>query len=84
MIRAPEKIHDDETEDVDERIREGDRDCESVSYWGVHDIDRMLAELCREGFLPKGNAGGFKVEVKSVVTDDAIEEIREAYCQSEL
>ena len=75
---------DDETEDLDERIREGDRDCETVSYWGVHDVDRMLAETCQEGCLPKGNAGGFKVEVKSVVADDAIAEIEEVYCQSEL
>ena len=59
-------------------------ECETVSYWGVHDVDRMLAETCREGCLPKGNAGGFKVEVTSVVTDDAIEEIGEVYCQSEL
>ena len=78
------ELTDDETEDLDERIREGDRDCETVSYWGKHDVDRMLAETCREGCLPKSNAGGFKVEVTSVVTDDAIAEIEEAYCQSEL
>ena len=58
--------------------------CESSNYFDVADVDRMIAETCREGFLPAGNAGGFKVEVKSVVTDDAIAEIGEAYCQSEL
>ena len=78
------ELTDDEIEDLDERIREGDRDCETVSYWGVHDVDRMLAETCREGCLPKSNAGGFKVEVTSVVTDNAVAEIEEAYCQSEL
>ena len=55
-----------------------------MSYWGVHDVDRMLAETCRDGCLPKGSAGGFKVEVTSVVTEDAITEIEEAYRQSEL
>ena len=81
---ASRELTDNETEDLDERIREGDGQCEAVCYWGVHDIDRMLAETCREGFLPTGNAGEFKVEVTSVVTDDAIAEIEETYCQSEL
>ena len=80
------ELDDEETEDLDERIREGDRQCEDVSYWGVHDIQRMLDEnTCREGCLPAKGNGGLKVDgIKSVVTDDAIEEVREAYCQSEL
>jgi hypothetical protein len=44
----------------------------------------MIANACREGCLPAKGNGGFKVEVKSVVTDDAIEEIEEANRGSEL
>lgn len=82
---ASRELTDDETEELDELIHDGDRDTEQVCYFGVHEIDRILEHTCREGFLPAEGNGGMKVEgIESVVTDDAIEEVREAYCRSEL
>ena len=78
------ELTDRETDELDMLIQDGNVQCESSNYFDVAGVERMIAEPCREGFLPAGNAGGFKVEVKSVVTDDAIAEIEEAYCQSEL
>ena len=57
---------------------------EPVGYFDVADVERMIANPCREGCLPVEKTGGFKVEVSSVVTADAVEEIREAYCQNEM
>ena len=79
------ELTDEESEELADAIREGDGQCEDVSYWGVHDIDRMTANTFREGCLPAEGNGGMKVEgIVSVITDDAIEEVREAYCQSEM
>ncbi|MHB9044362.1 MAG: hypothetical protein ACYC35_00330 [Pirellulales bacterium] len=79
------ELTDAEDEELADAIREGDAQCEDVSYWGVHDIDRMTANTLREGCLPTTGSGGMKITgVKSVVTADAIEEIREAYCQAEM
>lgn len=78
------ELDDDETNDLDERIREGDGQCESVSYWGTHDIECMIANACREGCLPAKGNGGYKIDVVSVVTDDAIAELEEANQGSEL
>lgn len=79
------ELAEEERDELDESIREGDAQCERVSYWDVHDIDRMVANTCREGCLPAVGHGGYNVDgIVSVTTDDAIEEAEEAHCQSEL
>lgn len=81
---ASRELTDDETEDLDERIRTGDSQSDGTNYFDQRDIDRMIAKPCRESCLPEGKAGGFKIDVTAVVTDDAIAEIEEAYRGSEL
>lgn len=79
------ELTEDEADELDQLIREGDAQCEAVSYWGVRDIDRMLESTFRDGFLPAQNCGGMQVQgIASVTTEDALEEIREAYCQQEM
>lgn len=79
------ELTDDERDELEEAIRTGDSNTEPVTYFDVSQVERWLANACREGCLPAGNAGGYKVEgVVSVVTADAVAEIQEAYCQSEL
>lgn len=79
-----EGLSDEKHDDLWERINEGDGQCDPVSYWDKSDIDRMLANPCREGFLPNEGNGGFALTgVVSVTTEDAIEEAREAYQSSE-
>lgn len=73
---------DAEREEIDERVRAGDSESES-NYYDVANIDRILTNECRPGFLPE-TSGGYKIEVSAVVSDDAIAEVEEAYCQSEL
>jgi len=78
------ELTDTENEELWEAIQEGDRQTEDVSYFGVPEIDRILDTPFREGFLPKEGSGGMPVnELTSVLADDAIEEVREAHCQSE-
>ena len=79
-----ERLSDEENEDLWERITVGDGQSESVTYWDKADIDRMLASVCREGFLPTGCSGGFALKgIVSVTTGDSIEEARESYQASE-
>lgn len=79
-----EGLSDEEHEDLWERISEGDLQSDLVTYWDKADIDRMLANSCRDGFLPIEGSGGFALTgIKSVTTDDAIEEARESYQASE-
>jgi len=55
-----------------------------VSYFGVAEIDRVLDTPFREGFLPQEGNGAMQVSnLTSVLADEAIEEVREAHCQSE-
>jgi len=78
------ELTDTENEELREAIREGDIQAEDVSYFGAPEIDQILDTPFREGFLPKeGNAGMQVSDLTSVIADDAIEEVREAYCQSE-
>lgn len=79
-----EGLSDEEHDDLWERINQGDGQSDPVSYWDKSDIDRMLANSCREGFLPKGDSGGFALTgIVAVTTEDAIEEARESYQASE-
>ena len=79
-----EGLSDEDHDDLWERIMQGDGQSEPVSYWDRWDIDRMLANACREGFLPTEATGGFAlIGVVSVTTADAIEETRESYQASE-
>ena len=79
-----EGLSDEEHDDLWERINEGDGQSDPVSYWDKFDIDRMLANRCREGFLPNEGNGGFALAgIVSVTTEDAIEEARESYQASE-
>jgi hypothetical protein len=79
-----EGLSDEDHDDLWERINEGDRQSDPVSYWEKFDIDRMLANQCREGFLPLKVNGGFSLtRIHSVTTEDAIEEARESYHASE-
>jgi len=78
------ELTDTEDEELWEAIREGDGQTEDVSYFGVAEIDRILDTPFREGFLPKDGNGGMPVSgLTSVLADEAIEEVREAHCQSE-
>ena len=78
------ELTDTEHEELWEAIREGDTQTEDASYFGVPEIDRILDTPFRAGLLPnKGNAGMQVNELTSVMADDAIEEVREAHCQSE-
>jgi hypothetical protein len=78
------ELSDDEREKLDESIREGNCQCDTSNYFDKRSVDRMIAEPCRKGFLPAGNGAGFHIDVVSVVTDDALAEIEEAYQGSEL
>lgn len=79
-----ENLSDEEHEDLWNRIKEGDGQSEAVTYWDRIDIDRMLTNQCREGFLPSNGNGGFALTgIVSVSTADAIEEAREAYQANE-
>lgn len=73
-------------DEIDDRIREGDCQSEQVTYWGVHDIDRMLETEIREGCLPpEGKNGGYRLRGIVAVTDEgAFEEAREAHNSSSL
>ena len=73
-------------ENINSKILDGDAQCEEVSYWDVHDIDRMLETGIKEGFLPpEGKHGGYKLDgIESVTPDDAYEEVRESYSRCEL
>jgi hypothetical protein len=79
-----EGLSDEEHDDLWERINEGDGQFDPVSYWDRFDIDRILANPCREGLLPNDGNGGFALTgIVSVTTEDAIEEARESYQASE-
>ena len=79
-----EGLSDEEHDDLWERIMQGDGQSDPVTYWDKADIDRMLANICREGFLPTENSGGFTLTgIVSVTTGDAIEEARDAYQANE-
>ena len=85
QYEASRELTDDEREELEEHIRVGDAQTEPVTYFDVADAERWIAKPCREGCLPAEKTGGFKVEgIVSVMTADAIEETREAYCQSEM
>jgi len=68
-------LTDEEREELFEAIYGADDT--DVKYVGVRGVDRMLSEEIHAGFPPKGSAGGYKTEVTAVVTDDAVEELRE-------
>jgi hypothetical protein len=76
------EISDEDREDLWDRIQEGDRQSEPVTYWDKTDIDRFLETGCQVGFLPPvgSNHGGFRLDgITAVTTADALEEVREAY-----
>ena len=83
-----DELQDDEyrRDEINNKILEGDAQCEQVSYWGKGDIDRMLQTEIKEGFLPpEGKHGGYRLNgIESVSYDDAIEEAREAHNGSPL
>lgn len=79
-----EGLSDEDHDDLWDRIMQGDGQTDLLSYWDKWDIDGILANSCREGFLPTGNSGGFALMgIVSVTTENAIEEAREAYQASE-
>jgi len=79
-----EGLSDEEHDDLWERIMQGDCQSDAVTYWDKSDIDRMLENQCREGFLPNESCGGFALTgVVSVTTGDAIEEAKESYQASQ-
>ena len=79
-----EGLSDDEHDDLSERIMQGDCQSDPVTYWDNSDIDRMLENQCREGFLPNESCGGFALKgVVLVTAGDAIEEAKESYHASE-
>ena len=79
-----EGLNDEEHDDLWERINQGDGQSDPDTYWDKADIDRVLANACREGCLPLDTSGGFALTgVVSVTTEDSIEEARESYQASE-
>lgn len=72
--------------EIDEKIRDGDSQCDDVTYWGAHDIDRMLETEIKVGCLPpEGKHGGYRLQrIVAVTYEDAIEEAREAHHGSSL
>jgi hypothetical protein len=82
----PVGLTEEQEDELNQDIMEGDAQCEEVSYWGSHDVDRMLENKCWEGLLPANDneSGGFKLSgIRSVTTKTAIEEALEAYQRSE-
>lgn len=77
-------LSDEDHDELWERIVQGDWQSEPVTYWDRADIDRVLTNQCREGFLPDEGNGGFALTgIASVTTEDAIEEAQESYQSSE-
>lgn len=71
--------------EIDDFVREGDACNEQWSYAHVHDVDRTLELGIKQRFLPpKGKSGGYKLEVNSVRTEDAIKEAQEIWTTSTL
>lgn len=72
--------------EIDDKIREGDCQSEDVTYWGAHDIDRMLETEIKEGCLPpEGKHGGYRLTgIEAVTCEDALEEARESHHSSSL
>ncbi len=81
---ASRELTEEERDELDELIRDGDRDCQDAKYFGVNDVDRMLENEIKQGFLPTEYAGGYHVDVAAVVTDDAVAEIEELNCTMEV
>ena len=81
-------MQDDEyrRDEINNKILEGDAQCEHVTHWSKADIDRMLQTEIEEGFLPpEDKHGGYRLNgIEAVTTNDAIEEAREANSGSEL
>jgi hypothetical protein len=78
-------LTDKEDEDLAERIQEGDwQTDEWVKYMNMSDVDRLVANECREGFYPDGKGGGFKFETGEVATADAIAEVQDTWNTSTL
>jgi hypothetical protein len=82
------ELQDDEhrRDEINGKILEGDAQSEQISYWGRHDVDRMLQTEIQEGFLPpEGKGGGYRLTgIASVTAGEAIEEARESHCGSPL
>lgn len=83
-----DEVQDDDSRlsEIDDKIREGDCQCERVTYWGVLDIDRMLETEIREGRLPpEEKNGGYRLHgIVAVTYEDAVEQAREAHNSSSL
>ena len=54
------ELQDDEylRDRINTLIQDGDAQSDPVTYWGVADIDRMIANKINPGFLPEGENGG--------------------------
>jgi hypothetical protein len=78
------ELTDEEDEATADAIRRGDADDQSIRYFAVRDMERVLENVCEKGWLPKKGNGGYPIDVSAVTTDDAIEEIREVYNTSTL
>jgi len=81
-----EGLSDEQRDELAERIGEGDRQSDPITYWDKWDVDSMMRSNCREGWLPavSSHAGGFALSgIVSVTTEDALEEARESYQASE-
>ena len=81
-----DELDDHRLSEIDDKIWEGDCQSEQVTYWGAHDIDRMLETEIKEGCLPpKGKHGGYCLRgIIAMTYEDAIEEAREAHHGSSL
>jgi hypothetical protein len=82
----PRSIYESLSEEIDDYIREGDRYTEDWSYVHVADVERRLTTIIEPGFFPPAGkqAGAYPIQVVSVTTQDAIEEILEGRCNGDL
>ncbi len=81
---ADPDISDDDREKLFEAILEGDATDERWSYVHVSDIDKILKNECKTGWLPdEGKNGGNTIDTGMVRTEDAIEYLQEYYCRQE-
>lgn len=84
QYEAIDDLTEKESESLFDAIREGDAQTESICYMDRYEVDSIMENTFQEGWLPeKGNGGCVLSGVVSVTHDEALEEVREAYCQQE-
>ena len=89
QYEATDEVDQDENkrDELHELILDGGRYEEPVTYEHRKDIDPLFlrGRRCRPGFLPRTDAGGYRVRgLRSVTWDGIMEEIAESRCNSDI